>query len=58
MCKVGGGETNAWIVVVLLHKTLIKKSIQKRGGCASEVGTANCYRLDSVVVKLLLGWDF
>jgi len=43
------------VVVVLLHKMLIKKPIQKRGGCASKVGTANCYRLDSVAVKLLLG---
>jgi hypothetical protein len=49
---------NACIVVVLLHKMLIKKPIQKRGGHGSALGTANRYRLDSVVVKLLLGQDF
>jgi hypothetical protein len=34
---------------------LIKKPIKKTGGCGSAVGAANCYRLDSVEVKLLLG---
>ena len=54
----GGGETNALIVVVLLHEMLIKKPIQKRGSHGSAVGIGNRYRLDSVVIKHMSGRDF